>query len=421
MRGDAYGWEDIGRDATIGMIDAAASYVTFGMSKALLEGSQLLARLAAGGLRARLTATFLSEGVEGAIGAFPSSFAGAALDDNTWKSSNPFLSLATATGMGTGMGFAMSGGLGSMVSGAELRTARQAAQAEAPRAGVPDGEAPPATLADALEGGTPSRAAMDIEAPPTRAEAPEPEAPPTRAEAPTPEAPPTRAEAPEEPAVLRGGNQHEPTPSRPLTPEEIELQAALNRAMPEDVQARVPIAVDPDLPGNTVRVHYDLDANGLVTNIRIRAGAGTSTLDIDLHVTTVRSMQRYGGLRGRAYDLLRRFTNLFRRYGEPPIGSLGWEARLEVRKLSGVIDDHMNRLARVNPASIEAAVLRERIGDLEAQLMRHQQVADAMEASSGRGYVAAEGKDIDVMAKPADLDTEAVTPKSVEQASSPVR
>lgn len=399
MRGDAYGWEDIAHAATVGMIDAAASYATLGMSKALIKGSQLLARMAAGGLRARVTATFLSEGVEGAVGAFPSAFGGAALDDETWKSPNPFLTLATATSMGTGMGFAMSGGLGSMMSAAELRAARRAAQAETPqidapdgatpRIGAPEADTPPATLADALEGGTPSRAdaaAAEVEAPPARADPPDVEAAPTRAETPDAEAPQTEL------AVLRGGNSPEPTPSRPLTPEELELQATLNNAMPADLQTRVPLVLDPDLPGNTVRVHYDLDASGFVTNIRVRAGVGASALDIELHANTVRAMQRYGGLRGRAYDLLRRFTNMFRRYGEPAIGSLAWEARLEVRKLSDIVDDHMNRLARLDPGSIEAAALRDRIGDLEAQLATHSTIADAMVDDPGVGYVAAEGR-----------------------------
>jgi hypothetical protein len=84
-----------------------------------------------------------------------------------------------------------------------------------------------------------------------------------------------------------------------------------------------PVMPDPALRGNAVSIDYD-PATGAVT--RIRHGSQANEQDIALHVRTAQNIQRSLTLEGQ-------LKSLFATHGEPPAGTVGWAARLDVAKL----------------------------------------------------------------------------------------
>ena len=177
-----------------------------------------------------------------------------------------------------------------------------------------------------------------------------------------------------------------------LTSKNPDAEQTLTAALPRDLQDRVPVNVDPDLPGNTVRVHYEVDSNGLVTNIHMRVGPDASTVDVQLHAQTVRLMQRYSGFSGRIRILKDRIQNWISKNGVPPVGSRAWEAKLEVEKLPRIIDERLERLSKGDLDADAQANLRADIENLQQQLAQHQKTLDEMDTNPGVGFVAAQGK-----------------------------
>jgi len=171
----------------------------------------------------------------------------------------------------------------------------------------------------------------------------------------------------------------------------LDLQQTLTAALPRDLQDKVPINVDPDLPSNTVRVHYEVDANGLVTDVHMRVGPNASAVDIQLHAQTVRLMQNYSGFSGRIRILKERIGNWISKNGTPPVGSRAWEAKLEVEKLPRIIDERLERLSKGDLDADAQANLRADIENLQQQLTQHQQTLDEMDVNPGVGFVAADG------------------------------
>src|SRR5947207_3298887 len=80
----------------------------------------------------------------------------------------------------------------------------------------------------------------------------------------------------------------------------------LKTGLPPEMQKKVAIHVDPELESNTVRVHYDVDESGVVKDIHIRAGPNATPRDIELHVNTVKTLQKYAGLQGKVRAVTRR-------------------------------------------------------------------------------------------------------------------
>jgi len=175
-----------------------------------------------------------------------------------------------------------------------------------------------------------------------------------------------------------------------LSPGRVSELNGFANALPLDLQNRVPIQVNPNLPGRTVQVHYEQGASGAIDRIYIQVGPEAGVGDIRLHVQTVTLMQRYSGLAGQGRVMLERIRSWIGKNGEPPSGTLAWEAKLEIEKLPQIIKERLEELKAGNLApEIEAKVLDE-IEDLKEQLAKYQQTLDEMDVNRGVGFVAAE-------------------------------
>ncbi|MFK4264643.1 hypothetical protein [Streptomyces milbemycinicus] len=174
----------------------------------------------------------------------------------------------------------------------------------------------------------------------------------------------------------------------PVRPRDQDAAAAELRGALGSLGDRVDVTIDPDLPGRTVRVHYDIGEDGLITNVRMAAGPSATPTDIRLHAPTARTMLRYGGLSGRVRQLLRQVTDWVGIHGPPPVGTRAWEARLELRKLPNIIADRARAYADADPAA--RAELEAELASLIAQVDAHAATLKEWNLDPGRGYVAAD-------------------------------
>lgn len=212
------------------------------------------------------------------------------------------------------------------------------------------------------------------------------------------------------------GGPHGPTPHGPtpdgttpgVAPPALQTaNAAQIAGLPPDLQGRVPVHVDPGLAGGAVRVHYDVDADGLVSGIHLRVGAAADAATIGLHADVVRAMERYAGFSGRVRSLLRRIGDFVGVRGEPAPGTAAFEARLEVQKLPAIINERMSRLQQAGLDAAAQDSLKAEIADLEAQLVRHQRTVDQLDfQAAGRGFVAADARDQPLIDQARALGTE---------------
>ncbi|WP_141765396.1 hypothetical protein [Streptomyces malaysiensis] len=186
-----------------------------------------------------------------------------------------------------------------------------------------------------------------------------------------------------------GGQGSADGPVRPRDQDgvEAELRNALG-----SLGDHVDVRIDPELPGRAVRVHYDIDDNGLISNVRMAAGPSATPTDIQLHAPTARTMMRYGGLSGRVRQLLRQVGEWVGVHGSPPVGSRAWEARLELRKLPDIITDRARAYADAEPAA--RAELESELGSLIQQFKTHADTLKEWNLDPGRGYVAAERPEV---------------------------
>ena len=157
----------------------------------------------------------------------------------------------------------------------------------------------------------------------------------------------------------------------------------LVRALPQELQGKVRIVVDENLNDATVRAYYKPE-------VHIKVGSKATAVDIELHVPTVRTLQRYAGLTGKVRALIERIANWIKRNGEPPVGTLAWEAKLELEKLPAIIEARQARLASGDIDAATRTQLEAQIADLEEQIAYHTRNLDVMDTNPSRGYVAAE-------------------------------
>jgi len=108
----AYGWEEIGTDAGIGLVDALLSVLTAGTAGKILKGSPFLLKMAERKALGKLVANFLTHAAEGALQAAPGALLGSAANKQNYKEGNAILNiLEGATGQVVGAAL-LSGGIG---------------------------------------------------------------------------------------------------------------------------------------------------------------------------------------------------------------------------------------------------------------------------------------------------------------------
>ncbi|MDJ0653704.1 MAG: hypothetical protein QNJ40_06110 [Xanthomonadales bacterium] len=133
LKGSAYSHAEIATDAIVGVVDAAASYLTAGVGGALLKTargapasrlaalaaksktSAKLAKMAASNKTStRIFGNALAEGIEGVAASVPAALAGNVLNEKNWAKGNPLGNILTGTLIETGIGVGLSGGLGGL-------------------------------------------------------------------------------------------------------------------------------------------------------------------------------------------------------------------------------------------------------------------------------------------------------------------
>jgi hypothetical protein len=165
-------------------------------------------------------------------------------------------------------------------------------------------------------------------------------------------------------------------------------------ALPERLQNRVKVAVvdDPKLGLDGVRAVPEFHPDGHIIGVKLEVGPNARAIDIQNHVETIDAMRKLTGLSGRARLMAHEVARAIGVDVITPLDRGRWEAALEIRKLSTVIDDRVMRLAEegVDPRSRER--IAEEIAGLERQyaseVERFGQGADA----EAHGYVAAKGQ-----------------------------
>ena len=174
--------------------------------------------------------------------------------------------------------------------------------------------------------------------------------------------------------------------TEPVTPDLANLTpdiSPLVNALPENLRGVVDITFDESLSGSTVRVYYQPE-------IQIRVGRDATALDIELHVPTVRTLQRYSGLTGKVRALVERITNWIKQNGEPPFGSVAWEAKQELEKLPRILAAKQAVLAS-NSLDVETRTrIEAELADIESQIDYHTRKLNEMDTDPGRGFIAAE-------------------------------
>lgn len=391
-----------------------------------IRGNNILARMAAGDNKAlRFLAEALAEGIENAASALPSAFVGTALDDNTWKG-NPLANLIVGTATGVGTSVAIGGAM--HVGGAAVGHVRNQFRLASPEGRLREanrilGDAfqqhrvdhPDASYSDFLHSPAGQRARADVDAAGlvsgadlaklavatepdlhAKTEAPsqavddlaaraqaqaEPDAARAQADTPphtVPEAP--QARAPDASAEPRATVEAEPAKAQATDP----ATQKLREGLPDRLTSSVEVKVNADLDGNTVRVIPD-EHGGARQGVRVEVGPDATPTDVLLHAHTVQSMQRYQGLLGR----LRQFADWFRL---TTVGSRGWEAKLELEKLPGIIHERMQQLSK-GSLSLDAQMkLMDEINGLSRQIDEHRRILESpdLRDGPGRGFVAAE-------------------------------
>jgi hypothetical protein len=163
----------------------------------------------------------------------------------------------------------------------------------------------------------------------------------------------------------------------------------LRSALPKRLRD-VPITRDPSLEGSTVRVHYTRDERGVITGIEVRVGRDADTRHIADHVATIRVMQRYQGASGKARALVQRFTSWLTGHPNAGPGTLAWETRREIEKLTGIVDERARQLEDPSLTKEQRAELEREVASYEKQLADYEAALGKITQEPGRGFVAAD-------------------------------
>jgi hypothetical protein len=165
--------------------------------------------------------------------------------------------------------------------------------------------------------------------------------------------------------------------------------AALASLLPDDMRGRVTVHRGPPPEAHEVRVHYETDSLGLITDVYVRAGPSATPQAVAMHARTVRLMEGYRGFSGAARILWARLRALVSRRGSVTPGSALWEATLEVEKLPRIIAE---RARQLQESGFDPEVQRDLQADLEhlqRELERHRATVEQGIEEIGEGFVAA--------------------------------
>lgn len=108
----AYGWEEVGTDAGIGLVDALLSALTAGTAGKILKGSPFLLKMAERKALGKLVANFIAHAAEGALQSAPGAILGAAANKQNYKDGNAILNILEGAAVQVGGAALMSGGMG---------------------------------------------------------------------------------------------------------------------------------------------------------------------------------------------------------------------------------------------------------------------------------------------------------------------
>ncbi|HEX2642154.1 MAG TPA: DUF4157 domain-containing protein, partial [Thermoanaerobaculia bacterium] len=121
-----------------------------------------------------------------------------------------------------------------------------------------------------------------------------------------------------------------------------EVHPDLLKSLPKDVAGKIPAVHNPDLPAGTVRLVYEIDpATGVITELRMEIGPGTSEMIVAAHGRTAQTMLRYKGLSGRVRLLYEQVSAWISGNPQAKPGTRAWEARLEIEKLGRIITERV--------------------------------------------------------------------------------
>jgi hypothetical protein len=162
----------------------------------------------------------------------------------------------------------------------------------------------------------------------------------------------------------------------------------LQKSLPRNLRD-TPVVVDPELDGTTVQVRYTHNDKGVITGVEIHVGPDAGPRHIQDHVPTVRAMRRYQGVAGRARALVQRFTSWLTGNPKAGPGTLAWETKREVEKLTGIIENRQKQLEDPNLTPEKRKERENELDSYEKQLAQHEKVLEEITNDPGRGYVAA--------------------------------
>ena len=424
IKGGAYGGEEIGVDVALGAVDlltlklgdklvkpikALMSRIPFGRISAVagrsgvtqkalrLPGAGKLAALGgkalpkiAGGVK-----TFVADSLDSAAGALSSTAAGLAFNDATWKG-DPLANFLEGGGMSIMQAMVMGhmlkpviGGLRSRVDVArtEARMATEVGRMAEAHDLLATGyqrfqqENPHASSSEFLLHPEGRRVSAEIA---------------ERGLLPTIESVNKRIAADAELRSAAAADAAATT--RPDTQGDMQAKAqahadALISALPAKQREGTKVVADPAIEGRGVHV-TPVKVDGRIVGVEVRVGPNATPLDVALHAGTVHAMQKYTGAAGRLRTAMENAGAAISRSGLK-VGSRGWEARLELAKLPGIMAASLDGVGTrpLTPAA-EARLLAD-VAGIEAQIAQHRAVIDdpALRNAQGRGYVAADDPD----------------------------
>ena len=165
-------------------------------------------------------------------------------------------------------------------------------------------------------------------------------------------------------------------------------------ALPPRLQNRVKVEIVdiPELGLSGARAVPEFHPDGHIIGVKLEVGPNARAVDIQQHLETVDAMRKLTGLSGRARLIGHEVARSLGIDIISPIDRGRWEAALEIRKLRGVIDERVMRLAEEGVDRRSRGRINDEIADLRQQLDREVARFAQGKDAEARGYVAAEDR-----------------------------